>query len=171
MLNNYPKNVINKRINNRIFKLKNKDKSLDFIPKNNESAIDYKSVVSISYYGNLSYKLKWQLKEYNITTVFRNTSKLDEYVKLGKDSLKKLEIWNVVYKSPCLNCSKTYVGQTWRMFFVRYDEHKKHIILNEKFHNLVTKHRIKNKNDTARDEKEESLLGLSRLPSLYMSLW
>ena len=110
MLNNYPKNFMKKDINNRIFQLKNKNKNSDFIPKNNEREIDYKLVVSIHYYGNLSYKIKTQLKEYNITTVFRNTSKLDKYIKLGKDPLEKLENSNVVYKILCLDCSKTYVG-------------------------------------------------------------
>ena len=77
--------------------------------------IDYKRVVSIPYYGDISCEIKRQLKDYNITTVFRNTPKLDKYIKLGKDPLEKFEISNVVYKIPCLDCSKTYVGQTGRM--------------------------------------------------------
>ena len=128
MLYNYPKNFINKHINNRIFQLKNKDKNSDFIPKINEREIDYKRVVSIPYYGNLSYKIKRQLKEYDITTIFRNTLKLDKYIKLGKDPLEKLENSNAVYKIPCLDCSKTYVGLTARMLFVRSDKHKKKFI-------------------------------------------
>ena len=128
MLNNYPKIFINKHIKSRVFQLKNKDKNSFFIPKNNEREIDYKCVVSIPYYGNLSCKIKRQLKEYNITTVFRNTSKLDKYIKLGKEPLEKFEISNVVYTISCLDCSKTYVGQTGRMLFVRCDEHKKTLI-------------------------------------------
>ena len=65
------------------------------------------------------------MKEYNITIVFRNTSKLDKYIKLGKDPLEKFENSYVVYKIPCLDCSKTHVRQTGRMIFVRCDEHKK----------------------------------------------
>ena len=138
MLNSHPENFINKHIKNRIFQLKNEDRISFFIPKNNEREIDYERVISIPYYGNLSCKIKRQLKEYNMTTVFRYISKLDKYIKLG----------NVVYKIPYLDCSKTYVGQTRRMLFVRCDEHKKNINLNEKYHNVVTKHRINNKNDT-----------------------
>ena len=148
MLNNDLKNSINKQIKNRIFQLKNKDKNSFFIPKNNEREIDYKRVVTVPYYGNLDCKIKRQLREYNIITVFRNTSKLDKYIKLGKYPLEKFEISNVVYKIPCLDCSKTYVGQTGRMLFIRCDEHKNNINLNEKYHNIVTKHRINNKNDT-----------------------
>ena len=96
----------------------------------------------------MSHKIKRLLNDYNLTTVFRNTSKLDKYIKLGKDPLEKLENLNVIYKIPCLDCSKMYVGQTGRMLFVRCDEHKKNINLNEKYHNVVTKHRINNKSDT-----------------------
>ena len=91
--------------------------------------------------GNLSFKINRLFNDYNLTTVFRNTSKLDKYIKLGKAPLEKLENSNVIYKIPCLYCSKTYVGQTGRMLFVRCEEHKQNIKLNEKYHNVVTKHR------------------------------
>ena len=147
VLNNYPKNLTNKHINIRIFQIKNKNTILDFIPNNKQSEIDYKHVVSIPYFWNLSYKIKRLLNDYNLTTVFRNTSKLDKLIKLGKDPLEKLEKSNVIYKTPCLYCSRTYVGQTGRMLFVRCEEHRKNINLNEKYHNVVTKHRINNKSD------------------------
>ena len=67
-------------------------------------------------------------------------------MKLGKDPLKKFEISNLVYKIPRLDCSKTYVSQTGRMLFVRCDKQKKNMNLHEKYHNVVTKHRMNNKN-------------------------
>ena len=81
--------MIDKHINNRIIQLKNKDKNPNFIINNKDREIDYKRVVSIPYNGKLSYKIKIILNEYNLTTVFRNTSKLDKYIKLGKDPLEK----------------------------------------------------------------------------------
>ena len=73
---------------------------------------------------------------------------MNNYIKLEKDPLEKFEISNVVYKIPCLDRSKTYVGQTGKMISVRCDEHKKNINLNEKYYNVVTKDKTNNKNDT-----------------------
>ena len=106
MLNNYPINLVNKHINIRFFQIKNKNTILDFIPNNKQREIYYKRVVSIPYFGNLSYKIKRLLNDYNLTTVFRNTSKFDKYIKLGKDPLEKLETSNVIYKIPCLDFLK-----------------------------------------------------------------
>ena len=132
VLNNYSIKLINKYINIRIFQIKNKNTILEFNPNNKQREIDYKCVVSTPYFGNLSFKIKRLLNAYNLTTVFRNTSKLDKYIKLGKDPLEKLENSNVIYNISYLDCSKTYVGQTGRMLFVRCEEHKKNINLNEK---------------------------------------
>ena len=57
VLNNYPINLINKDINNRIFQIKNKNTMLEFIPNNKERDIDYKRVVSIPYFGKLSHNI------------------------------------------------------------------------------------------------------------------
>ena len=73
MLNNYPLKLINKHINNRIFQIKNKNTMLDVNPNNKQSEIDYKRVVSIPYFGNVSYKIKRLLNDYNLIAVFRNT--------------------------------------------------------------------------------------------------
>ena len=53
-------------------------KILNKLLNNKDREINYKRVVSIPYYKNVSYKIKRHLKEYNITTVFRSTSKLDK---------------------------------------------------------------------------------------------
>ena len=47
-----------------------------------------------------------------------------------------------------MDCSKTHLGRNGRMLSVRCDERKKNISLNEKYHNVVTKHRINNKSGT-----------------------
>ena len=53
---------------------------------------------------------------------------------------------NVVYKVSC-NCRKYYVGQTKRPLRIRLDEYFGNFNLNERFHNVISKHRKKYEND------------------------
>ena len=41
-----------------------------------------------------------------------------------KDKQDKEDITECIYKVPCANCDKTYVGETGRKFGVRLHEHK-----------------------------------------------
>ena len=117
----------------------------------------------------MSHNIKRHLNDYNLTTVFRNTSKLDKYIKLGKDPLEKLENSNVIYKIPCLDCSKPYVGQIGRMLFVRSEEYEKNINLNEKYHNVVTKHIKNNKSNTgSQDDFDWASIKISHRESNYL---
>ena len=43
--------------------------------------------------------------------------------------------------------SKTYVGQTKRPLHIRTEKHKNNIKLNPKYHNVITKHILENKNN------------------------
>ena len=65
---------------------------------------------------------------------------------LGKDLYEIREQNNVVYKISC-NCGKCYVDQTKRPLRIRIDEHFKNFNLNEKFHNVISKHRKKYEDD------------------------
>ena len=63
---------------------------------------------------------------------------------MGKDPYEIGEHNNVVYKISC-KCGKCYVGQTKRPLTIRLDEHFKNF--NEKFHNVISKHRKKYENN------------------------
>ena len=41
-----------------------------------------------------------------------------------KDKQDREDITECVYKVPCVNCDKTYVGETGKKFGVRLHEHK-----------------------------------------------
>ena len=103
-------------------------------------------IVSIPYYGNLSEVVKRLLQKYEVKIVFRINSKFDRFITLGKDPYEIREQSNVVYKISC-NCGKCYVGQTKRPLRIRLDEHFKNFNLNEKFHNVINKHRKKHENN------------------------
>ena len=78
--------------------------------------------------------------------VFRINSKLDKFIILGKDPYEIGEQNNVVNKISC-HCGKCCVGQTKRPLRIRIDEHFKNFNLNEKFHNVISKHRKKYEDD------------------------
>ena len=100
------------------------------------------SIVSIPYYGNLSEIVNRLLQKYEVNIVFRTNSKFDRFITLGKDPYEIAEHNNVVYKIS-RNCGKRYVGQIKRPLRIRLDEHFKNFNRNEKFHNVISKHRKK----------------------------
>ena len=103
-------------------------------------------IISIPYYRNLSEVVKRLFQKYDVKIVFRNDSKFDRFIALGKDPYEIEEQSNVVYKISC-NCGKCYVGQTKRPLRIRLHEHFKNFNLNEKFQNVISKHRKKHENN------------------------
>ena len=53
----------------------------------------------------------------------------------------------VVYKLSYLDCEKTYVGQTKILSNIRRNEHKNNILLNEEYHNVISKYSINTLNN------------------------
>ena len=101
------------------------------------------SIVPIPYYDNLSEIVKRFLQKIcDIKIVFRINYKLDKFIILDKDPYEIGDQNNFVYKTSC-NCGKCYVGQTERPLRIRIDEHFENFNLNEKFHNVIIKHRKK----------------------------
>ena len=82
-----------------------------------------------------------------VRTVFRSGTKLGKFIKLGKDPLERLDRKNVVNKINC-KFGKCYIGQTKRPLRIRRKEHIDNIKLNEKYHNVISKHLTENRDDT-----------------------
>ena len=127
-LNNYPKNIITKHINKRIIEL-----NIDIEKKVKDK------IITIPYYGTISENIKRVLNKYQINAIHRINSKLNKFVRLGKDPVSCSDKKNVVYKFNC-KCGKTYVGQTKRPLHIRREEHKNNIKLNSKYHSVISKH-------------------------------
>ena len=164
--NGYPCQFINRHIRKRLNEINSKLKhhNNDLNITLNDSTNKNVSVVSIPYYGNLSEIVKRFLRKYNVKVVFRINSKLDRFIVLGKDPYEIGEQNNVVYKISC-SCGKGYVGQTKRPLRIRIDEHFKNFNLDEKFHNVISKHRKKYE-----DIKKESDNSLSRITDILLLL-
>ena len=64
---------------------------------------------------------------------------------------------SVVCKINCVICGKSYVGQTKRLLKIRCNEHIKNIKLNSKYHNVITKHIIENRDHNFKWEKIQKI--------------
>ena len=80
LLNNYLLNFINFHIDNRIWYNLNKNNNFY---NNNTDINEVKKFVSIPYHENISFTIKRILSDYNLESVFRVDSKLDNMMKLG----------------------------------------------------------------------------------------
>ena len=147
--NNYPKNIIIKHINKRIIELNERITkpriNIDIDNKEKDKTI------TIPFCGIISENLKRVSNKYQINTIYRINSKLYKFIRLGKDPVSSLDKNNVVYKFN-FKCGKTYVGQTKRPLLIRIEEHKNNIKLNPKYHSVITKHILENKNDISSHE-------------------
>ena len=147
-LNNFSIQFIDKHIKKRLkeihLKLNNNIKNLKNSLEN--SSNNRAPIVSIPYYGNLSDVVKRLLQKYEVKVAFRINSKFDSFITLGKDPYEIEEQSNLVYKISC-NCGKYYIGQTKRPSRIRLNENFKNFNLNEKFHNVISKHRKNHENN------------------------
>lgn len=80
----------------------------------------------IPYVRNLSEKIKHLLLDVNVNVAFKseNTIKKHFFTKLKDKTDVNLQS-NVVYKIPCLECEKIYIGQTGRYLKTRMSEHRR----------------------------------------------
>ncbi len=67
------------------------------------------------------------LKQHNITTAVRPNTTLRKLLVSPKDKIPKEKQCGVVYKVPCHNCNKLYIGKTGRQLGTRVEEHKKEV--------------------------------------------
>ena len=135
LMNNYPPQFITKHINKRILEMCSRNNNKLDINKVTELN---KDVISFPYHGDLSENIKRNFKDINVRIVFRSESKLNTFIKTGKDHLKCLNKMNVIYRFSC-TCGKCYVGQTKRPLSIRRKEHTDNFKLNEKYHNVISK--------------------------------
>ena len=116
--NDYPTKIIEKYIKKRISIINNCDKK--------SCDIDNRFTIVLPYSKNLYFPIYNTLKPYNIQLVSSIKNKL-QFVKLGKDAIKKEDTQNVVYEISCLDCNSKYIGQTKRKLKIRVNEHKRDI--------------------------------------------
>ena len=91
-----------------------------------------RGLVVIPYVQGISEKVERTLKKYNITTAMKPYLTLRNILVHPKDKCTVEEQGEVVYKIPCKNCERSYIGETGRLFRTRLEEHKKDVESNTK---------------------------------------
>ena len=112
----YPRDVLNKALV--------KAKSTHFRPKTRSRDIDDVKYLSVPFLPSLNCINNHRLaRSYNTKLVFRYSNRIRSNL-VHNSSIKKS---CGVYKIPCNDCDKFYLGETSRSFDVRLKEHKRAI--------------------------------------------
>ena len=110
--NGYPENTVW-----RILYQENHEKAKE---KDN---IDFDNSFYIPYHTRVRRLVKILKEKFNITTIFKKTQTLgDILLKKGRQMAKEYKK-NVIYKIPCAECTKKYIGQTSVTLKKRTAEH------------------------------------------------
>ncbi|KYN08288.1 hypothetical protein ALC62_00718, partial [Cyphomyrmex costatus] len=138
--NGYPFDFLFASINNIIKSFIHSENN-DINLHNNDTYAN-KKFFSVPYHNNVSEKFKKIFGvDSEIKIAYKPINSLNQIIKLGKDKLDKFDNTNVVYKIDCLNCDRSYVGQTKRNLKTRIKGHRADI---KKLHNksVVSKHQM-----------------------------
>ena len=123
--NGYPKWAIKKAKSDKENKNKGKQKK-----KQNETTC--KNMVVIPYVNKTSEQLAACFKKYGVTSAMRPACTLRSLLVHPKDKIKDEKKAGVVYRIPCQNCPRVYIGQTGRHLGTRVNEHKVDVENHEK---------------------------------------
>jgi len=83
--------------------------------------------VVIPYVENVSSAIARVFKKHGVATATRPLLKLRNLLVHPKDKMSTEETTECVYRIPCKNCDKIYVGETGRRFGTRLSEHRKEV--------------------------------------------
>ncbi len=95
--------------------------------KTEKNTEEKKGMVVIPYVQGLSESLERSFKVRGIQTAMRPHTTIRSVLVHPKDKRDPRETSGVVYKIPCKNCEKCYIGETGRNFGYRLDEHQKDV--------------------------------------------
>ena len=73
--------------------------------------------------GNVSEAVARIMRKHNVPVAMKPYKTLKTVLVHPKDKQEK-DLTECVYKVPCANCDKTYIGETGRKFGVRLQEHR-----------------------------------------------
>ena len=83
-----------------------------------------KRMAVLPYKEGLSQRIRRVFNKHGISTSFKPHKTLRNILVHPKDKRDITETAECVYEIPCLNCDKSYIGETSRLFRYRLEEHK-----------------------------------------------
>ena len=76
---------------------------------------------------NVSEAVARIMRKHNVPVAMKPYKTLKTVLVHPKDKHEKEDLTECVYKVPCANCDKTYIGETGRKFGVRLQEHRNEV--------------------------------------------
>jgi len=85
---------------------------------------EYRPLIVIPYVEKVSESIVRVMKKHNVPVAMKPWKTLKGFLVHPKDKQEKEDVTECIYKVPCANCDKTYVGETGRKLGVRLQEHR-----------------------------------------------
>lgn len=136
--NNYPDNIINTIVAQRIHKYYNVTNS----NKNANATTNNIIYTSIPYIKGLSEKIENILKKQNIKIGHTSNNRINKFLPKIKPSIPKDKQTNTIYKIPCIDCEKCYVGQSNQWISNRLRGHRYNILDTNSKSTALKKHHL-----------------------------
>ena len=93
--------------------------------KNEKAQEKSRGVVTVPYVHSFTDKIQHILTKHRVVTEVKPQTTLRQVLAHRKDKVNKQKKKGVVYKIPCNQCEKVYIGETGRQLGTRITEHKK----------------------------------------------
>ena len=130
--NGYPKRFVNRALN------KQRRQTLDGTTTPDTPI----RTITIPYVKGVSERIRRILGRANIRTAFSTVTTIRSLLVKTKPVTKEHDKKGVIYRVPCQDCPKVYIGETGRKLSTRLTEHKRHCRLMQPEKSAIAEHAI-----------------------------
>ena len=115
-LNDFPRNLVKKTIGNTLNAMEKRTK---------ENTIENEPIpLFLPYEKGISEEIAKMSKKYNVRIVHTKNLSLVNKIRKKQQEPNILDTDGVIYRVPCSECDKVYIGETGRQLKIRLKEHK-----------------------------------------------
>ena len=116
MQNGYPEKVV--------YRILYDEKKPVKLHQQSDKKTDFANVFYVPYHNRAKRLNKILQEQFGITTIFKKTTTLGNLIKKKGKQKEKQFTSNTVYKVPCKECNKSYIGQSKNSIAKRVSQHK-----------------------------------------------